>query len=93
MFDSKTLAMLSKREIIGHPENRDDREQFIHLREYRWNASRIVPMKVVKNILAIVDQVEGTQSLYLFKVKLPCMLVYLKVFTCLTMSSFSILTE
>ena len=64
-FDSKTLTILNKREIIAHPENRDDREQFIHLREYRWNASRIVPVKVVKSIINIVDQVEGTQSLYL----------------------------
>jgi len=65
-FDSKTLTVLNKREIIGHPENRDDREQFIHLREYRWNASRIVPTKVVKSIIGIVDQVEGTQSTYLY---------------------------
>ena len=65
-FDSKTLSILNKREIISHPENRDDREQFIHLREYRWNASRIVPSKVVQSIISIVDQVEGTQSSYLY---------------------------
>ncbi len=36
-FDSKTLEICS-RELISHPENRDDREQFIHLHEYKWNA-------------------------------------------------------
>jgi len=65
-FDSQTLTVLNKREIIAHPENRDDREQFVHLREYRWNAARIVPNKVVKLIMNIVSQVEGTQSAYLY---------------------------
>eukprot|EP01084_Bolivina_argentea_P032730 60602_1 len=63
MFDSVSLQQIGhRRAIIGHPENRDDREQFVHLREYRWNASRIVPPRVVEHILRIVDEVEGTVS-------------------------------
>ncbi len=67
-FDSKTLEICS-RELISHPENRDDREQFIHLHEYKWNASHIVASNVVTNIITISDSVEGTSSEYLFKSK------------------------
>jgi len=65
VFDTAGLGLVARREIIGHPENRDDREQFVHLREYRFTASRLVPQGVVQWVLGIVDQVEGTQSGYL----------------------------
>ena len=65
VFDTAGLGLVARREIIGHPDNRDDREQFVHLREYRFTASRMVPQGVVQWVLAIVDQVEGTQSGYL----------------------------
>jgi len=65
VFDTAGLGLVARREIIGHPENRDDREQFVHLREYRLTASRLVPQGVVQWVLGIVDQVEGTQSGYL----------------------------
>jgi len=66
LFDSLSLEVMERRSVIGHPENREDREQFIHLREYRFNASRIVPARVVSSIIGIVDQVEGTMNAYLY---------------------------
>ena len=71
------MEVMERRSVIGHPENREVREQFMRLREYRFNASRIVPARVVSSIIGIVDQVEGTQRAYMYNANINSWLRYL----------------
>ena len=56
------ILIESRRELLARPESTDDREQFLHLREYSWNAAIVIPPVVVRNIIRVVDRVEETDS-------------------------------